>query len=199
MNGATIRLLAAKGLSAIDIAEVADAMEAENKRSAAAERQARYRARKKAEAADGDVTSDVTCDVTGNDEAPLSLSPNDNNSNPHTHTPEHTPRARKGDNFPCPEWCEADVWRDLKANRKTKRLTNTPTAHRQFVAAIERMADDDWPPGRIVEAIAAKGWGGPHDPRDDRKPGNDNRKSDNRTTRSAAQRALSIIEGRSHQ
>lgn len=55
-NAAALRLMADKGLSAIDIAEIAEA--AETGRSSGAERQARYRARKKA----GDVTGDVTSD-----------------------------------------------------------------------------------------------------------------------------------------
>lgn len=55
-NAASLRLMAEKGLSASDIAEIAEA--AEGSRSSGAERQARYRARKK--------TRDVTSDVTRN-------------------------------------------------------------------------------------------------------------------------------------
>jgi hypothetical protein len=55
-NAAALRLMANKGLTALDIAEIAEA--AETGRSSGAERQARYRARKRA----GDVTSDVTSD-----------------------------------------------------------------------------------------------------------------------------------------
>lgn len=57
LNAATIRLLAEKGLSAMDIAEVAEAMAGEQSRSSAAERQRRYRDRKRN---DRDVTRDVT-------------------------------------------------------------------------------------------------------------------------------------------
>jgi hypothetical protein len=59
LTGEAIQILADKGLSAHEIAAVARANEAEKPRSAAAERQARYRAKK----AFG-VTSDVTSDVT---------------------------------------------------------------------------------------------------------------------------------------
>lgn len=194
LSPAQMQFLADRGLSLQDVIEFASMGEV---RSSGAERQARYRARQKAENEDGGVTSDVTRDATQGDEAPLSRPPNDINSNPPTHTPEHKPRARKADDFPCPDWCEPDVWRDLKRNRKTKKLTNTPTAHKNFVAAVEAMADDHWPPGKVVEDIVARGWGGAHDPRENRKPGNDNRTKPSGTA-TAAQRALAIVEGRSH-
>lgn len=68
LNAATIRLMIAKGLSAEDIADIAESMEvtADN-RSSAAKRQARYRNAKRNE-------RDVTRDVTP--------PPNDNISNP---------------------------------------------------------------------------------------------------------------------
>ena len=189
MNVDTMRLLVEKGLSAEDILAIAETMDAPKKRSAAAERQARYRERVKAADHNETVTDNVTRDDNAVISAPLSPSPKEINSNPHPHTPEHKPRARKADDFPCPDWCDGEVWRDLKANRKTKKLTNTPTAHKRFVAAIEGMADAHWPPGRLVEAIAAKGWGGPHDPREDRNPRNDNRKQAN-SGRNTAELAL---------
>ena len=133
---------------------------------------------------------------TVQDAPALSPSPKEINSNPHPHThPEETPRARKADNFPCPDWAEPQVWRDLKTNRRTKRLSNTPTAHRQFVRAVEGMADDAWPPGRLLEAIVAKGWGGAHDPREDRKPSNDYRSAKPTGTATAAQRAIASLGG----
>lgn len=184
MNLETMRLLVEKGLSATDLLEVAETMAIKTDRTAA-ERQARRRAKLKAEreASESADRDDVTRDVTRDDPLPLPLSP----QTPQTPTPapEQTPARVRADKFPCPVWCEKTVWNDLKANRRTKRLTNTETAHRQFVAAIESMADDDWPPGKLVEAIAAKGWGGPHDPRENRKPGNDNRNQRN-SNRNAA-------------
>lgn len=58
MTAAAIRLLAEKGLSALEIAEVAEAMQPA--RSANAERQARYRERKKVKAEKRYVTRNVT-------------------------------------------------------------------------------------------------------------------------------------------
>lgn len=59
LTGAAIKMLAEKGLSAHEIADVATANEAEKVQSAAAKRQARYRQRRL-----DSVTSDVTDDVT---------------------------------------------------------------------------------------------------------------------------------------
>ena len=61
MSPEAIRLMADKGLSAHDIAEIAEAMQT---KSSGAERQARYRERKRAIIKEGDVTCDVTSDVT---------------------------------------------------------------------------------------------------------------------------------------
>ena len=66
LSAAAIRLMAEKGLSALDIAEIAESMAVPNERSANAERQARYRARVKAEQTDTDDAGDVTSNVTRN-------------------------------------------------------------------------------------------------------------------------------------
>lgn len=153
-----------------------DAIEAQR-----AEKRAKDAARKKAERDAARNVHGQSMDESGTVQAEPSLSPSPLSSpqtpqhtpRPHTH-PDNTPRARKADPFPCPDWCNPAVWNDLKRNRKTKKLTDTETAHRRFCADVLAMADDEWPPGRLVEAIAAKGWGGAHDPRDDRKPGKPN-------------------------
>lgn len=135
----------------------------------------RERQQRRRDAHADNVTSRDIADVTTEQEqSPPSLSPNEYISNPHTHPPvTQTPARARQDDFPCPDWADGEVWRDLKRNRRTKKLTNTPTAHKRFISAIEGMADDDWPPGRLIEEIVAKGWGGPHDPRENRKQQND--------------------------
>ncbi|HCB76776.1 MAG TPA: hypothetical protein DEP91_11505, partial [Sphingomonas bacterium] len=71
MNTETLRILVAKGLSAADILEIAETLEVATARSAGAERQARYRARKHGNLDNsGDVTRDVTGDATGGDGEP---------------------------------------------------------------------------------------------------------------------------------
>lgn len=190
LDPAQLQFLADKGLSIDEIIQFASMTP---DRSKGAERQARYRERQKA-AQDSDITSDVTSNsVTESDAPPLSRPLSPQTPQTPTHTPEKQTRARKGPDFPCPDWADPEVWRDLKANRRAKRLANTPTAHRQFVNAVEAMADDHWPPGRLVEAIVAKGWGGAHDPRDDRKPRNDNRKQNsNRNAADLARQKLGL-------
>lgn len=66
LSADAIRLLAAKGLSVEDIAQVAEANEDGPKRSANAERQARYRARKAAETVTSNVTRNADENVTSN-------------------------------------------------------------------------------------------------------------------------------------
>ena len=87
-------------------------------------------------------------------------------------TPTHTPgvvstRTRKADPFPMPDGVDADHWRDFLANRKRKRLPNTPTAHKRLMQDIARLADEDWPPGRLIEHAAAHGWAALFGPRQD--------------------------------
>ena len=51
------------------------------------------------------------------------------------------------------------------ANRKSKRLPNTPTALAGILRDIAKFSDDEWPPGRIVQHAAERGWGAIFDPR----------------------------------
>ncbi|MGQ3081069.1 MULTISPECIES: hypothetical protein [Alphaproteobacteria] len=106
----------------------------------------------------GHVTSRDVTDVT--DAAPFPAPPNENNLTPPTHTPENiTPRAKAAD-FPRPDFIEAPLWADLLKNRKTKRLTNTPTAHEELLADLaELSARTGWPPGKVLKACVARGWG----------------------------------------
>lgn len=100
-----------------------------------------------------------------------------------THTPSVSPNGEtdKPAVFPKPDWAEVSVWDDFLKNRKRKRLPNTATAHKAFLADITRIADAEWPPGRLLEHATAKGWGAIYDPRQqikstgtaDVKPSND--------------------------
>lgn len=120
-------------------------------------------------------------------DTPLSRPPNDINSNPPTHTPgEQTPARVRADDFPKPDFCESDqLWRDFKANRKAKRLPCTPSAHAKLIRDIHALADEDWPPGRLFAEIVARGWAAAHDPRENRKPNNDNRRQGNNNQHTA--------------
>lgn len=171
LSAAVLDALLANGASAemIVAAVKADGAEEEARREAKREgnrvRQARFKAARKAE----DNAGNALPSVTERDDALPPLSPNKNPPDPQKLTPNPTgvvsTRARKDRIFVCPEGVDPQHWEDLLANRKTKRLTNTPTAYRQLLDDLAKFADDEWPPGRIVEFAAARGWGAIFDPR----------------------------------
>lgn len=77
-----------------------------------------------------------------------------------------TSRAERVDPFPRPEWADPQVWADFLANRKAKRCPNTATAYARLLREIERLASPDWPPTRLLENAAARGWAGIYEPRE---------------------------------
>lgn len=82
-----------------------------------------------------------------------------------------TARARKADPFPMPDGTDPEHWRDFLANRKRKSLPNTPSAHKRLLADIAKFTDDEWPPGRLIELAAGKGWASVNDPRQEYRNG----------------------------
>lgn len=190
-----VRHMLAAGMDADAVANAVEAMEAEiDTRSTGAKRQARYRERNKASQS---VTSDaiVTSPLSP---APL-LSPQTPQTTPHPHTPVSiTPRAREAKPFDvCPEGVETDHWRDFLANRKAKRLPNTETAYRGVLRKLGELVNDEWPPGRLIQAIAEKGWGGIYDPRDEQEFQNGHARQSNPQYKPSAALALyqSSFEG----
>lgn len=159
-----------------------------------AERQARKREREAGHVMSRDVTGQG---VTGEDDPALSPAPNENNSNPHPHThPDNTiPRAREADPFPMPEFTTPQIWRDLKANRKAKHLPCTPTAHAKLLRDLDKLTDDEWPPGRLLEAIVARGWAAAYDPREETTNGQARQRPAfaSKSTRNAAQTAIANL------
>lgn len=147
-----------------------DELRREAKRSSNAERQQRYRDKRKNRKSRGSNADNALRPVTPpieDNHTPSVLSPNG----------EKHSTAKPRDPFPMPEWCEDEqVWADFLANRKRKRLPNTPTAHKGFLDDIARISSPEWPPWRLLKHATAKGWGGIYDPTGDRTPGNDNRK-----------------------
>jgi hypothetical protein len=136
-------------------------------RSTSAERQRRYRERWKD--SDG-VTSDVTA---LRNERDVTASPYEDTSTPLPSEPSGSSggedaRASKPPAFPKPEWADQQNWTDFLANRRRKGRTNTPSAYKRFLDDIARLADNDWPPGRLLEHAAAEGWAGIYDPREKR-------------------------------
>lgn len=173
-----VRHLMAAGVTGEALVQAIADMEESQPKDAAAERRRawdreRKRSAKAAKSGGIPVESAESAEKVETD--PLSLPPNENNSNPPAHShPEHESRAREGNPFPRPAWCADQLWRDLRSNRKAKHLACTPTAHAKLLRDIEKYTDDDWPPGRVLEAAVARGWAAvPSDPRDDRKPRNE--------------------------
>ena len=123
-------------------------------------------------------------------EPSLSRPPNENNSNPPTHTHENINTRAKADPFPRPEWCPPPVWVDLLTNRKAKKLPNTPSAHRKLLRDVDTwVARTGWPPGEVVSACVERGWGAIYD-FTEQKNGQPKQPSRGGSTRDAAQLAL---------
>lgn len=72
--------------------------------------------------------------------------------------------ARARDQFPKPDWADAQVWADFMFNRK--KAKNTATAFKGFLTDIAKLANDEWPPGRLLEYAVAKGWMGIYQPKE---------------------------------
>lgn len=116
----------------------------------AAERQRRCRARKVSRR---DVTRDPPNDID-------ILTPEVSEANA------SSPQLRP---WVLPVGVSLQVWNDLLANRKRKRLPNTETAWKKFQADLaEISAQTGIPPPKLVEQCTAKGWGAIYDPRDNR-------------------------------
>ena len=194
-----VRHLMAAGVTGDALVEAIAEMEAAQPKDAVAEKRRAYDRERKKRMREENKSGGSPPDSADIADTPaLSPSPNDYNSNPHPHThPDNTTRARDAEPFPKPEWADPQVWRDLKANRRAKRLPCTPTAHAKLMKDINKLTDDDWPPGRLLQAIVARGWAAAYDPREDRKPSND-RHTKPTGTRNAAQGALARLSASGH-
>lgn len=158
-----IRSMAAAGAPVDAIVMAVEALEARDnaiaeQRAKAAERKRRQRERERDE---GVTVTGQSQDADGT--APLSpsplLSPHTPLTTPHPHTPENiTTRARKADDFPCPDGVDLTDWQALKANRKAKRAPLTAGAHRAIIRKLDGWARSGWPPGPIVANAAERGW-----------------------------------------
>ncbi|MET1084830.1 MAG: hypothetical protein ABWY12_17565, partial [Burkholderiales bacterium] len=79
---------------------------------------------------------------------------------------------RKAGTWPVPVGVDPAHWADFLANRKRKRLVNSQTALDGVMRDLAEYSDEAWPPGRLVEHAAAKGWGSINYPSDAPKNGN---------------------------
>lgn len=143
-------------------------MEIADRRAKAADRKRSERLRKR-------MSRDGHATVEGRSQRHI---PNEDTSNLSSSSPtgseERPTTARAGCAFVKPEWADAGHWRDFMANRKRRRMTNSPTAYASFLADVARLADDEWPPGRLLELAAGKGWGSINRPDQDHRNGRPN-------------------------
>jgi hypothetical protein len=124
--------------------------------------------------------------VTGAIPPSLDKSPQTPKINPIPSVPvEDSPREAATRRFPCPAGCDPADWRDLLANRRTKRLPMTEAAYRKLIRDLAAQADATWRPGKLLAHAAEKGWAQIFDPRDDTGTRHGNRRS----PRSATSRA----------
>lgn len=128
----------------------------------AGERERKRRQRSKADDVAGTVTGqsrDIAGTVT--DEAPLSLPPNENISNPPTHTPGNNTRTRKGQGVSPlaakPDEVSAEVWRDFQTLRKRKGAPLTETA---LGGIADEARNAGWPLEAALRKCVVRGWQG---------------------------------------
>lgn len=176
MNADLLARLIAAGTPADLVGEVAmalataraeaDALAARRERDAA--RQQNRRDRLRGDSASRDVTP---CHVMSRDIGDENPSPDKSPPDPQKLTP--TPHTHEGPApdvpatpraWACPAGVDPDHWRDFRANRRKKRLTDTETAYAAQLRLLARFATAEWPPGRLVEKAAEKGWGTIVDP-----------------------------------
>ncbi|KTF68667.1 hypothetical protein ACNFJ7_02125 [Sphingomonas sp. HT-1] len=148
-------------------------------------RMRRYRERHEA-------SPSVTCDASDAQVTHSDADPSPNKSppdpqkltpTPHTHegpAPDAPATARA---WACPAGVDPEHWRDFRANRRKKRLTDTDTAYRGQLKLLAQFATAEWPPGRLVEKAAEKGWGTIVDPSEYEDQSNGHRPANHRRNR----------------
>lgn len=163
-----LKHLIAAGMTGDDLVRaVADLEDATPQKDAAAEkRRAWDRERRREERAAARLSTGHPPESADKADTPsLEVSPQTPLPNPTQIINPEPARTRKAGPFPCPAGVDPQHWSDFLANRQRKRLANTPTAYRGVLARIAEFSDENWPPGRIVEFAAERGWGGIFDPR----------------------------------
>jgi hypothetical protein len=136
LNSAALKIMAAKGLSLEDVAEIVAANE-QSRDPTAADRMRNMRARNKAKA----VTRNVTPEP-----------PNDNTLTPGSEAKASSPFSK------CPEGVDPKHWADFLRIRKKKGCVDSETAYAAVIRDLETFSDNDWPPGRLVQRSAENNW-----------------------------------------
>lgn len=136
-NAAALKLMADKGLSAHDIAEIAAANET-RRDPTAADRMARMREKQR---------NGVTRNVTR-------TPPKENKSNP--------PVPICSSEQTTPDWLPEKPWHDFVEMRRSmgKRAPFTPAAERNIIAKLEKLKAEGHDPAELLSEAVARGWRG---------------------------------------
>lgn len=94
----------------------------------------------------------------------------------------------------CPDGVDPAHWRDFLANRRAKRLPNTETAYRGVLRKLAELTNDEWPPGRLMQAIVEKGWASIHDPRNEQEFQNGHVRQSNNQPKYKPSAALALYQ-----
>lgn len=156
-----VRHLMAAGITGEALVQaIADMEAAQTKTDAVAEKRRAYDRERKRKAKDNSTgIPPESADSTESAETvALSLPPNENISNPPTHTHPDITRVREATQFSCPDGVDPIDWRGLLANRQKQRAPMTESAYRQICKKLDGWARQGWPPGPVVAAAAERGW-----------------------------------------
>jgi hypothetical protein len=162
INAAAMRMLVDKGFTGEDLVALALCLEKAFPLDTTHEKRKAYDRQRKR---DGRANS--TGHSTGN---PPDPAPNEiDNLTPTRGKTETNVSSKTAEPWALPVDVGRQVWTDLLANRKRKRLGNTPTAWKAFLDDLNRVSiQTGIPPPQLIEQCTAKGWGAIYDPRDER-------------------------------
>jgi hypothetical protein len=154
LNAALIQVLVEKGLSAQDILDIAKASEVKVDRTAA-DRQARYRERKKGKR--NAVTSRRDPPIE-RDHTPPDISPSGENQ-------EDAGAIRDPDWIEIPDWVPAKPWNGYLEMRRRKRAWPTANAVELIVTDLRQWRAKGHDPGAILNTSTVSNWTGIFEPK----------------------------------
>lgn len=154
LNAAMIQVLVEKGLSAQDILDIAKASEVKLDRTAA-DRQARYRAKKKAPR--NAVTSRRDPPIEENHTPSSDISPDGENQNDVC--------RRDADWIEIPDWMPVKAWNGYLEMRASKKAWPTAYAIELIVADLRAWRAKGHDPGAILDKSTVSKWTGIFEPK----------------------------------
>jgi len=140
-NAAMLKQMQVEGLNLDACIRVLEAAERKSDPTNA-QRQARFRANKKAKAEDNGVT------VTG------VTPPNDIDNL----TPRDGSEAKASSPYPAPEGVSDDVWGDFLKSPKRRKAGMSKTAYAGITNNLKILAEHGFPPGEMIALAVERGW-----------------------------------------